>query len=82
MPSRSLSDVLARPTLGLITISFRKVFRIDPAVSQKIYDFLSANDMLFREEPKPSKNKAINDNGDSEDPTLSTMSETPGATTS
>ncbi|GHJ85252.1 hypothetical protein NliqN6_1654 [Naganishia liquefaciens] len=34
----------------------KKIFRIDPAVSAKIYDFLSNNDMLFRDEPKSHRN--------------------------
>lgn len=33
------------------------MFRIDPATLTRIYDFLTANEMLFRDEPKVSKLK-------------------------
>ncbi|KAI5452008.1 Transcriptional adapter ada2 [Naganishia albida] len=43
----------------------KKMFRIDPAITTRIYDFLIANEMLFRDEPKSSKPKIAKEDADS-----------------
>jgi phage antirepressor YoqD-like protein len=44
--------------------TFRKMFRIDPAITTRIYDFLTTNEMLFRDEPKVSRPKMTKEDGD------------------
>lgn len=57
-------DQLSRLTNADLLAS-RKMFRIDPAITTRIYDFLIANEMLFRDEPKSSKPKIAKEDADS-----------------
>lgn len=61
------------------------MFRIDPAITTRIYDFLTASEMLFRDEPKVSRPKMTKeDTGpakvESQAPAMSEMSEMPAST--
>jgi hypothetical protein len=44
--------------------AFRKMFRIDPAITTRIYDFLTTNEMLFRDEPRVSRPKITKEDAD------------------
>lgn len=58
----------------------RKMFRIDPATLTRIYDFLTANEMLFRDEPKISKPKKEDADPPKVEPKAPVASETPTMT--
>jgi hypothetical protein len=53
------------------------MFRIDPATLSRIYDFLTANEMLFRDESKFSKPKIEDADPLKVEPKAPLTSETP-----